>query len=245
VVCLLTSKKNKKATRKRDNSQSPYPDNIQSIRSWLRKVEQMTNSVSSRLSAVEKRISGGKREGSPDIVYGDFFDGPIEHIFTTLQQERREVEVDEVGRIFDTEFSLMQQELISQHQELAELKSLLQKNNLSLHEIKTSIAQIKQVNRQKEKNISIRLEKIEKREPPVVRFGSMEIPMEISGVIGGLLAFIIAALVLIGQKYILLSPIFLSLVGVLLISSAMIKTFRIGNDLSEPIQKTNRLKDHL
>ena len=54
----------------------------------------------------------------------------------------------------------------------------------------------------------------------------MEIPIEFTGNIGDLLAFTIAILVAINQKAVLLSPLFLFLVCVLLIGSAMLKMVR-------------------
>ena len=76
---------------------------------------------------------------------------------------------------------------------------------------------------QMSRDVNVRLEKIERREPPVMRIGSMEIPIEFTGVIGGILVFIIAILVIVGQKEIIISPIFLAVVGILLISSALFK----------------------
>ena len=50
-------KKKDKAKTKQKKTSEIYEENIQSMRSWVRKIEQTTNSVSSRLSAVEKRLS--------------------------------------------------------------------------------------------------------------------------------------------------------------------------------------------
>ena len=52
---MLTQREKKKMLKKEDVVSE---DNIQSLRSWVRKIEQSTMSVSSRLSAVEKRLSG-------------------------------------------------------------------------------------------------------------------------------------------------------------------------------------------
>ena len=56
---LANNKKNKDNKKKKKSDLVVYEDNIQSMRSWVRKIEQSANSISSRLSAVEKRISRG------------------------------------------------------------------------------------------------------------------------------------------------------------------------------------------
>jgi uncharacterized RDD family membrane protein YckC len=71
-----------------------------------------------------------------------------------------------------------------------------------------------------------RMKRTERQEPFVMRVGALEVPVEFTGLIGGLLAFIIAILVLIDQKSILLSPVFLFLVGLLLIGFALLKMVR-------------------
>ena len=70
------------------------------------------------------------------------------------------------------------------------------------------------------------MERLERREPLVMRLGTMEVPIEFTGIIGGLLAFTVAILVVLNQKTVLLSPVFLFVVGLLLIGSAMVKMIR-------------------
>jgi hypothetical protein len=62
------NKENKKKIRK-DTITSE--DTIQSFRSWVRKIEQMTNSISCRLAAVEKRISSQKNGNSNNSILTD------------------------------------------------------------------------------------------------------------------------------------------------------------------------------
>ena len=53
---MLVRKPKTKTTKKKTKKDTSSQDNIQSMRSWIRKIEQTTSSVSSRLSAVEKRL---------------------------------------------------------------------------------------------------------------------------------------------------------------------------------------------
>jgi len=48
----MLANKTKKAKNKQKKSTDNSEENLQSMRSWVRKIEQTTNSVSSRLSAV-------------------------------------------------------------------------------------------------------------------------------------------------------------------------------------------------
>ena len=52
-----------------------------------------------------------------------------------------------------------------------------------------------------------------------------EIPLEITGIIGGILVFLIAILIGIGGKSFVLSPSFLSLIGCILIGSTLFRSF--------------------
>jgi hypothetical protein len=75
--------------------------------------------------------------------------------------------------------------------------------------------------------MELKILQLAQRKPLVMRLGAMEIPLEVTGIIGGLLAFTIAMLVWLNQKEVLLSPVFLSGIGILLIGSAVLKTVRL------------------
>jgi hypothetical protein len=128
--------------------------------------------------------------------------------------------------VLDGELILLQNELVKQEQEFGLLKEQLvvvEKMNMAITtELQTVHTAMSQMNTK----IDLRLEHTERREPFVMRLGTMEIPIEFTGIIGGLLAFTIAILVVINQKAVLLSPVFLFLVGVLLIGFAMLKMIR-------------------
>ncbi len=242
---MLVNKHKPKTTKKKTKKDTSSQDNIQSMRSWVRKIEQMTNSVSSRLSAVEKRISRRNLESPSDPIQKTMLEGPIERIFADIKEEKNNKDIEEVSRILDSEFAIMQEELISQENEITSLESQLTTISSSLAEIKEEIKKLHTSEMQMSNEINVRLEKIEHREPPVMKIGSMEIPIEFTGVIGGILVFIIAIFVIVGQKEIIISPVFLAIVGVLLISSALFKTINLGPGISRHYKKTTKLEEHL
>jgi len=241
---MLVSKRKAKTGKKKKKKDISSEDNVQSMRSWIRKIEQTTSSVSSRLSAVEKRISRRNLDSPNDSLPGTILEGPIERIFADLKEEKNSKDIEEVSRILDSEFAIMQEELISQENEITSLEGQLGTISSSLAEIKEEIQKLQTSETQRSYEMNVRLEKIECREPPVMRIGRMEIPIEFTGVIGGILAFIIAILVVVGQKAIIISPVFLSIVGFLLIGSAVFKTINIGSGISRFYEKTSKIEEH-
>ena len=233
------NKENKKKIRK-DTITSE--DTIQSFRSWVRKIEQMTNSISCRLAAVEKRISSQKNGNSNNSILTDTMEGPIEQIFAVLKEEKSSKNIGEVSRVLDREFTIMQEELIALQNDISPLKEKIDGLDSYLSGFKEDLKNLKISDSKFLEDINIRLEKIEQREPLVMKLGNMEIPIEITGIIGGILAFIIAIIVIVGHRDIIVSPLFLTLVGFVLIGSALFKTFNIGLTVAKPLKKTDKIK---
>jgi hypothetical protein len=195
-------------------------ENLQSLGSWIRKIEQSTTSVSSRLSAVEKRLSIGMIES--ESVHLVTMEGPVQKLILNGKKKN----ASEFARALDGELNLLHNVLVNQEQELGLLKEQLvvvEKMNMAITE---DLQKVHTAMSQMNTTMELRLNRPERREPFVMRLGTMEIPIEFTGIIGGLLAFTIAILVVINQKAVLLSPVFLFLVGVLLIGSAMLKMVR-------------------
>ena len=195
-------------------------ENLQSLGSWIRKIEQSTTSVSSRLSAVEKRLSIGMMES--ESVHLVTMEGPVEKLILNGKKKN----ASEFARALDGELNLLHNVLVNQEQELGLLKEQLvvvEKMNMAITE---DLQKVHTAMSQMNTTMELRLNRPERREPFVMRLGTMEIPIEFTGIIGGLLAFTIAILVVINQKAVLLSPVFLFLVGVLLIGFAMLKMIR-------------------
>jgi len=207
-------------TKKTKTLETSPEDSLQSFRSWIQKIEQSTTSVSSRLTAVERRLSG-RLEESIGLNQGSM-QGPIE----TLIRNGKKGNAGELAHVLDWELTQLHNEMVKQEQDWLSLQNQMgtieKKHNSFASEIHLMHTAVTHANE--------RLETLEKRhehhEPFMMRFGTMEIPIEFSGVIGGFLAFLIAALVVFGQKEVLLSPIFLSSVGVLLIGFSLIKMIR-------------------
>ena len=233
------NKENKKKIRK---DAITSEDTIQSFRSWVRKIEQMTNSISCRLAAVEKRISSQKNGNSNNSIFTDTMEGPIEHIFAVLKEETGSKSIGEVSRLLDREFTIMQEELISLQNDLSSVKEKIYGLDSYLNSFKEDIKNFKISDSKLLEDVNVRLEKIEQRKPPVMKLGKMEIPIEITGIIGGILAFIIAIIVTVGNRDIIISPLFLTLVGFVLIGSTLFKTFNIGLTVTKPLKKTDKIK---
>jgi len=241
---MLVDKRKTKAGKKKTHAGSPpSEESIQSFRSWIRKIEQATNSLSSRLSAVEKRISREKLEYSTNQFSGDMKKGCFERIFTVLQEEKKDKNILELSRVIDSDFAALQEELVSQQIEISSLKEKIDELDSLLTSFQEEIKQLQITDSKMLNDVNLRVEKIERREPPMMKLGRMEIPIELTGVIGGILAFIIAILVALGEKEIIISPLFLSLVGFILIGSAVFKTFNIGSTVDKTFKKTSKIEE--
>jgi hypothetical protein len=218
---MLVRKKRENLLKKKVMTEDPSSgENLQSLGSWIRKIEQSTTSVSSRLSAVEKRLSIGMMES--ESVHLVTMEGPVEKLILNGKKKN----ASELARALDGELSLLHNELVNQEAQLGSLKEQLvvvEKMNMAITE---NLQKVHTAMSQMNTTMELRLNRPERREPFVMRLGTMEIPIEFTGIIGGLLAFTIAILVVINQKAVLLSPVFLFLVGVLLIGFAMLKMIR-------------------
>lgn len=238
---LADKRKTKTRKKKTLGDKTPSEDTVQSFRSWIRKLEQTANSLSSRLSAVEKRLSRRKPDSSANLTPGNMVEGNMGRIFEILNGGTEDKNFDEVSRILGNEFTIMQEELISQQTEVAFLKEKIGEISSSLDIINGEIKEGHIYNSKFLESVESRLEKIERREPPVMKLGRMEIPIEITGVIGGIIAFIAAIIIAIGQKEIIVSPLFLLLVGFILIGSALFKAFSVGSVIVRPFKKTSEI----
>jgi chromosome segregation ATPase len=217
---LVRKRKEKLSKKKRINEETDSEENLQSVRSWIRKIEQTTASVSSRLSAVEKRLSGRMSEMNGGKTIG--IEGPIETLFVHVKKK----DTPEVVRILDSELCFLHNELTKQQQETSTIKEQLEKIEKTQTTMTTEFQGLQTAMTDLNTTMELQMNQKEKHEPFVMRLGSLEVPVEFTGIIGGLLAFLIAILVLIGQKEILLSPWFLIPVGLLLITFALVKMIR-------------------
>jgi hypothetical protein len=149
-------------------------------------------------------------------------EGPVETLFVHVKKK----DIPAVARVLDTELSLLHTELFNQQQQTNGLKEQLVEIEKSYATMTTEIQGMQATMVELNTTVDLQMNQTERREPFVMHLGSLEVPVEFTGIIGGLLAFLIAVLVLIGQKEILLSPWFLCPVGLLLIAFALIKMIR-------------------
>jgi hypothetical protein len=217
---LVRKKKEHGQKKKKTLDSTGAEDTLQSLRSWIRKIEQTTTSVSSRLSAVEKRLSGGSMD-SP-LTGHRVLEGPVETFLRSIKKEN----VSEAARVLDGEIAFLHNELVSKQLETDDLKTQLEALETTntvvtegLQGTQAAISELKTA-------VETQMKQSRHHEPLVMHLGALEFPVEFTGIIGGSLAFVIAFLVLINQKEILLSPVFLVIVGLLLLGFAMVKMVR-------------------
>ncbi|RLF33822.1 MAG: hypothetical protein DRM98_01700 [Thermoplasmata archaeon] len=222
---LVNKKKNSKKNTGRKNES--YEENIQSMRSWIRKIEQTTNSIGSRLAAVEKRLSNKRSNVSNNSLSGlTIIEGPIEKVLSELKDETETRNMDYVLRIVDNELALIHDEIDSQQSDVDSLNIKINDLTKLITQLNEDIKKIRDIETRFLTDFRVRLEKIENRTPPVMKLGRMEIPIEISGVIAGVIALLAAFFVMIKQNSILVSPVFLTLIGCVFIGSALLKSFK-------------------
>ncbi|MBN2066287.1 MAG: hypothetical protein JW771_05725 [Candidatus Thermoplasmatota archaeon] len=242
---MLAKRSGTKTKNRQQKGPSPSDESIQSFRSWIRKLEQSTTSLSSRLSAVEKRIS--HQPFSPmSSMHSSGLEGSIERLFHNLHTEKDDATVSELSTLLDSEFSLVQETLVAQQAESVALREAMSEMESQLASIVEETKQTQAQQLEMLEQMTQRLEHMERREPPMMRLAGIEVPVEITGIIGGILSFVLAVLVFTGQKDIILSPLFLIVIGLLFIGSALFKTRHLTPIVSRPLgKKGNKTNNRL
>lgn len=205
----------KDKARPRQKLASQHSESTESMHSWFRKNEQMIISIDARLSALETRFSVYASDaGTWDGGKG----GSSEHrkdcatLSPGLQQWTR---------LLDQECGGIRALVQTQGQDVSALHSRL---DALEGQLKASAEATGDSDR--EARLQARIEKLEQREPLTMRLGRLEVPIEVTGIIGGAVAFTVAALVVLDRKELLVHPVFLSGIGALFIASAVAKRIR-------------------
>jgi len=240
---MLVDKRKTKKKKVLHGSKVSSEDTVQSFRSWVRRLEQTANSLSSRLSAVERRLSPRKSSGSSGLMLGNVLEGPVEKIFNNVKEKKEDKTLEELSKLLDNELYIIRDELVSQQIEITTLKEKIDGVGSSLETITGAANKEGTYNSKLLDEFQLRLEKIERKNPPVMKLGDMEIPIEITGIVGGIIAFIMAVIVAVDQSEIIISPLFLSLIGFILIGSALFKTFSIGPLFVKFFKKPSKIDD--
>ena len=222
---------NKNKSKEKQNTKSDsINNNIQSMRSWVRKIEQSTSSISSRLSAVEKRISTRMNGDSKNSVSGlTIIDGPIDNIISKIKDQTEDTSIEYIFRVLDNELAMIQDDIEEQSVEIEKFKEHIDKIGSSIDETNDELVNIRDSTGKNLINFNNRIEKLERKAPPTMKIGRLEIPIEISGIIAGFIAIIAALMVSFEMTDILITPLFLGFVGLLFISTTIAKTLRSRN----------------
>ena len=170
----------------RHNEKTDDTANSDQHYNWIRRLESHIQSLSSRLAAIEKRLSIQTDEHPLPPALSDYKPTKKEHTDNQTQQTINDLQtqIQDLAVQLDT------------------LKKQTAKHQKSTHQ---------------------ELSRLYKREPPILQIGNVELPIEISGLLGGILAFILAGLVLLGQAPLITSPAFLILIGFVFLFSTLLK----------------------
>ena len=187
-----------KKTAKPMDDVSELGNHLGDMQTWLRNLEQHILSLNARLRAIEQRLSFVKKEQISDQTRNGCSELlSNESLSTDLTEEH---------------FSHLNLEITTLNKNVIQLKNQID----SMESFK------------KDMQNSMRLLEKNKQRPSIkMRFGKKEIPLELSGLIGGFICFLVAALSMSGATDIVLSPWFLTCIGLLLLAGTFLR-----NDLS-------------
>ncbi len=204
---------------KKENRADDRQDmDIGDMRGSLRKLEQTIESLSTRLDAVERRLS--------DMD----FEGPV--VMDTENRPSPHPSIRQLSKKINSEITQLQQEL----QEIKRAQADTHQPGKAGQQSSASPTVIpagknnrggSDAHRKKVAELERKMEVLEGQKA-TVQVGRIEIPLEISGIVGGMLAFLIAALLFQGHRGLVASPAFVASLGVLLVIAAACKTYLVN-----------------
>lgn len=225
---MQVKKKDKIKSKKTVKSSDYSQEDIQAVRNWIRKLEQTANSIGSRLAAVERRLSirdqdyTAKKKG----VKITSSDRPLDKIIKDAGEGEISQNIVEVSKIFDNELSNLQEDMLGYDHQIEKLNGQMSTINETLSNIDNKILNLQKYVSQNSTNVDQRVRTLEQKSPPTMKIGKMNVPIEITGLIIGFLLIIISIFLFLGQYDLIKSPIFILIVGIILILSAIIKTIK-------------------
>jgi len=200
-----------KEEKRRKTAESAEKKNFGEISSWIHRIEQNVSSLEKRLDAIERRLSG---EPFKPPRFGK----------ESLGKE------EDTSRAKDT-YEALKQEITSLKKDIKALESQRREGRGTEEPVTISVSRKsagqKETYAKEIADIERRLERVEKRKA-TVKVGKIEVPIEITGIVGGLLAFIIAALLFGGYKDLVVSPPFVLTIGIVLLAATGLKTYLIN-----------------
>ncbi len=202
------------------------------INGRLHSLDQGLRSVEKRLRAVERRLSGDDASGVELVEYEAELEREIEETregIIAITQELKDLKSSSTAsEELDMELQHLRQQVTELDQNLnnlkeenAGLKDLLsedKKKNTehSSEELKTEIVQLRR-----------RLEKAEKRNR--INIGSMQVPVEMSGIVGALILLTTGGLIMAGRWDIIRSPYFSFAIAFIFASAVLMKFYLVNH----------------
>jgi len=198
------------------------------LRSWIRRMEQNIDSLDKRLDAIERRLSGEKfvppKMGKREDAGGG-------------HSRALENEIDALSKKMKDEIKAIRAELLKFERVERNIPSSSKEGEIG-HKKSPTIISLKSETKKMSTSggptytkeladLERRMERLEKRKA-TVKVGKIEVPVEITGIVGGILAFVIAALLFEGYKDLVISPVFVMFVGIVLVFATGIKTYIIN-----------------
>lgn len=169
---------------------------VSEMQTWMRNLEQQVLSVGARLGAVENRLTYSLNS-LPNETKDEKNLMYSEQLITNYNEQS------------DKQVKNFEKQLLSVQQSFSKINHQLEK--------------LEDFKKNSKKKVSQLDEKI-RPQSFVMKIGKREIPLELTGIIGGFIAFIVAGLLVFNASSIVLNPWFLIGIGSLLIGSSFLRT---------------------
>jgi hypothetical protein len=195
------------------------PEPITALNGWMQKHEQMIASLSGRLAVLETRLSLLTPLHEPTINDTDV--GPFQRCLLEAKNHHK-TNLRDWAKILDYDLAQLQASLQDHDRRLTTITDQTTILGSTLEKIQQTSTDAREQAIHTTRTLTKHLH--HHKEPThVMRLGRLELPMELNGILLALLAFTVAALILLGQKAILADPIFLIGIGVLFLATALLK----------------------
>lgn len=195
-----------KEGKKKKEAESSEEKGFGELSSWIHRIEQHVGSLEKRLDAIERRLSGEPFKPPQFGKASSGKDASVKETYEALQQE----------------IASLKKDIKALESQRKEVRGTAEPVTISVSRKSSGQNYAKDI-----ADIERRLERVEKRKA-TVKVGKIEVPIEITGIVGGLLAFAIAALLLGGYKELIVSPPFVLTVGIVLLAATGLKTYIIN-----------------
>ena len=197
------------------------PERITALHSWMQKNEQMIASLSGRLAVVETRLSlvapPSDNDAHEECV------GPMQQLVRDGKKNRI-VNTRAWAKVLDHDLESLRASLQDHDRRLDVITNQMTVMSASVEKTLSASTQAKAEAALTTASVMERLTQVEQRDQPLaMHLGRFELPLEVSGILMGLLAFMISALIFFGQKAVLVDPMFLTGIGMVFIVIAIMK----------------------